>query len=289
MTAYNPNRTGGAAMVLLIIMILLGGCGASDSDQANDASTATTTSEVNTQSEATAQRTTSETDVSGAGVQATQTDAQMAKNYASRDAAPTATEGGSEPVADSESPPSGYHSSDRTAPRDDPSASPHGDGQSAMALTEALPIPELPDPTGRKPAPKSELVDIAGHRMTLDSFDGQAVLVVFWATWCPPCKAEIPHLVHLQDKYGEAGLKILGLSLDQGGLPDVKRFLKTKREINYTIIPNGQLAARAFGKVNSIPTTILLDKKGRILKRFVGLRPETELEGWVVAAMKENI
>ncbi len=147
---------------------------------------------------------------------------------------------------------------------------------------------KLPEVDSRPAAPALNLTDIAGHRVDNESLAGHAVLVVFWAAWCPPCKAEIPQLVKLQEKYRDDGLKILGLSIDKGGLPAVKKFVQARRNINYTIVPQGQDAARAFGRIAKIPTSILLDKQGRELKRWVGLVGEAELESWVVGALRET-
>jgi len=146
----------------------------------------------------------------------------------------------------------------------------------------------LPEPTSRRVLRKFQLTDLAGHSITSESLSGHAVLVVFWATWCPPCKAEIPHLVEMQERYREDGFKILGLSLDRDGLPAVKNFVKARRNINYTIVPNGMNASHVFGRIAKIPTSILIDKDGRELKRWVGLVPEGELESWVVAAIEED-
>jgi thiol-disulfide isomerase/thioredoxin len=288
MTTKNMIRASGAAMMLLLTLILFSGCGAGDSDQVNDtAATATAQTEQKPSPQADNASAAEETVTPRTATN--ENTNRFSEQRDGDDSAADETQSTDPMAALNQSQPAGYQSSDRTAPRND-AAGDDGAGHSGAGVESAgIPAPDLPEALKRKAAPKMELVDIAGHKMTLDSFNGQAVLVVFWATWCPPCKAEIPHLVHLQDKYGESGLKILGLSLDQKGLPEVKKFLKTKREINYTIIPNGGQAARSFGKINSIPTTILLDKKGRILKRFVGLRPESELEGWVVAAMNEKV
>ncbi len=140
----------------------------------------------------------------------------------------------------------------------------------------------------RPMAPDVPLTDINGRTVTMEQLRGQVVLVVFWATWCPPCKREIPHLVHLQETYGDLGLTILAPSLDQKGLAAIKPFLRSRPDINYTIIPSGHRLSMAYGGVNRIPTSYLIDKRGRVVEQIMGLRSGEELEGLVMAALKED-
>ncbi len=154
-----------------------------------------------------------------------------------------------------------------------------------------LPTIKLKRGPDRTPAPEVTLTDLSGRSIELKDLRGNVVVINFWATWCPPCKREIPHLAHLQESYREAGLKVLGLSLDQKGLAAVKPFVRGRREINYTIIPNGHRAAaefgRLFGRINSIPMTFLLDREGRVIEKFRGLPDPVVFEGYVLAAIRE--
>jgi thiol-disulfide isomerase/thioredoxin len=84
-------------------------------------------------------------------------------------------------------------------------------------------------------APAWELKDLNGNAVKLSDFKGKVVILDFWATWCPPCRAEIPHFVELQDKYGKQGLVIVGISLDEGGPGVVSSFVKANK-INYPIV-----------------------------------------------------
>lgn len=172
------------------------------------------------------------------------------------------------------------------APMDSSAVALAGEEESSQGLPE-IPLPDLPPAYRRPEAPDLVLTDMSGREITLKDLQGQVVLANFWATWCPPCKKEIPQLVHLQETYGESGLKILGISLDPKGLATVKPFVRGRREINYTIIPSGQRAAQAFGGVTRIPTTFLLDKQGKIIGRFKGLPQGNEMEAYVRAALNE--
>ncbi|HEU4765154.1 MAG TPA: redoxin domain-containing protein, partial [Candidatus Eisenbacteria bacterium] len=89
------------------------------------------------------------------------------------------------------------------------------------------------------------------------------------ATWCGPCKMEVPHLVNLQAKYRDQGLAIVGVSLDAGGAKDVKPFAE-EHDVNYTMLIGNEEIARTYGNINAIPTTFVIDKNGKIVQRFVG-------------------
>lgn len=158
----------------------------------------------------------------------------------------------------------------------------------AALVFPEIPLPALPRPESRKAAPELTLKDLAGRGLSLQDLRGEVVLINFWATWCPPCKKEIPRLIQLQEIYGPAGFRVLGLSIDQNGLAAVKPFVGARKEINYTIIPNGRRAAQAFGGINSIPTTFVLDREGRIVYKLRGYDTANTLEGYVQAALRER-
>jgi cytochrome c biogenesis protein CcmG/thiol:disulfide interchange protein DsbE len=132
---------------------------------------------------------------------------------------------------------------------------------------------------GKSKAPDFTLKDLDGNSFSLSSnARGKVVILDFWATWCPPCRAEIPHFVSLQDKYRNKGLMVIGISLDQGGVKTVKPFAKSYN-INYPILMGNREVVASYGGVRSIPTTFVIDKKGRIVEKFVGYRSEEVFEG----------
>jgi len=120
-----------------------------------------------------------------------------------------------------------------------------------------------------KPAPEFNLPDLDGNKVELSSMKGKVLILDFWATWCPPCKEEVPHLVRLQSKYRDQGLQIVGLSLDKGGAPDVKPFAE-EHDVNYTMLIATDETAKAYGGVSMIPTTFVVDRSGVVVKRFIG-------------------
>lgn len=118
-------------------------------------------------------------------------------------------------------------------------------------------------------APTFTLPDLAGNQVASSTFQGKVVILDFWATWCPPCKEEIPHLVRLQSKYRDQGLAIVGLSLDAGGARDVKPFAE-EHDVNYTMLIGNDDVAKSYGNISSIPTTFIIDRSGKIVQRFIG-------------------
>ena len=158
----------------------------------------------------------------------------------------------------------------------------------AVAGAAAADLPALPPLSQRPPVPDVSVTDIAGREIALAGLDDQISLIVFWATWCRPCLMEIPHLVDLTERFGNQGFQVLGLSIDRQGIGVVKPFLEQHPEINYTIVPNGHPAAAAFGGIQSIPTSFLVDRNGRVIRGFRGLVPGEVLEGYVRAALAES-
>lgn len=127
-------------------------------------------------------------------------------------------------------------------------------------------------------APSFTLKDLAGNNVSLSDYKGKVVFVNFWATWCPPCRAEIPHFVELVEKYGEDGFAILGISVDDPKdykkIPDFKERFK----INYPILLSDGKVASDYGGIRSIPTTFVVDRDGKELGKIVGTRSKARFE-----------
>jgi len=138
-----------------------------------------------------------------------------------------------------------------------------------------------------QPAPVWKLKDVEGKVISSETFKGKVVVVDFWATWCPPCRAEIPGYIELQKKYGKDGLVIIGVSLDQKGPAVVKPFIE-KFGINYQIVMGDDDITAAFGGMDAIPTTFIIDRAGIIRDRKVGAEPTEDYEKRIVAVLKKG-
>lgn len=131
----------------------------------------------------------------------------------------------------------------------------------------------------RPPAPLFTLEDIDGQNISLADYKGKIVFVNFWATWCAPCRAEIPDFVKLIDKYGDDGFDILGVSVDNPN--DYKKIpaFMDQYKMNYPVLLDkvGQVN-HLYGGIQSIPTTFVLDREGKALGRIVGARSYEQFE-----------
>lgn len=133
-------------------------------------------------------------------------------------------------------------------------------------------------------APAWKLQDVNGAAVTSEQLKGKVVVLDFWATWCPPCREEIPGYIALQKKYGQDGLALVGVSLDQAGPGVVKEFA-AKFGINYQMLMADDAVIAAFGGVEAIPTTFLIDRSGKIRDRKVGSEPTEEYEKKIKALL----
>jgi cytochrome c biogenesis protein CcmG/thiol:disulfide interchange protein DsbE len=126
-------------------------------------------------------------------------------------------------------------------------------------------------------APAWSLTDLAGKNVKSSDFAGKVVILDFWATWCPPCRAEIPGFIELQEKYGKKGLQIVGVSLDEGGPQAVAAFVR-KTGMNYPVVMGDESVVNAFGGVRALPTTFVIDRAGKIAVRHEGYASKDALE-----------
>ncbi len=127
------------------------------------------------------------------------------------------------------------------------------------------------------PAPNFSLVSLDGKKYSLKDFKGKVLLLDFWATWCGPCKMEVPHLKDLHARYNGKGLRIVGVALDQQGEKAVRPFVE-KHEIPFLSLLGTNEVVQAYGNIRAIPTTFLIDKKGNIQKVYRGYTEKAVFE-----------
>jgi len=139
------------------------------------------------------------------------------------------------------------------------------------------PVLAFAKPEDRRMAPDFTLEDASGKPVTLSEFRGKVVLLSFWATWCAPCRIEIPWFNELQKAYGDRDFVVLGVSLDEDGWKSVKPYLNQNR-VSYPVMIGNNDIARLYGGLNALPTTLIIDKSGRIAVTHVGLCNRSEYE-----------
>ncbi len=131
--------------------------------------------------------------------------------------------------------------------------------------------------SGRKPAPNFSLKDAEGRTVQLSDFKGKVVLLNFWATWCGPCKLEIPWFVEFERKYKDKGFEVVGVSMDEDGWNAVKPFL-SENQMNYRVVLGDDKVASSYGGVESLPTSFIIDREGRIAQVHIGLVNKSKYE-----------
>jgi len=150
-------------------------------------------------------------------------------------------------------------------------------GCSATTNEDVVSAAEQKSAAVQKNAPNFTLKDSDGKTVSLSDYKGKVVLLNFWATWCGPCKVEIPWFVEFEQKYKDRGFAVLGVSMDEEGWDVVKPYLQ-KNRMNYRIMVGDDKIAEAYGGVESLPTTFVVDKDGRIVKQHVGLVSKSDYE-----------
>ncbi|GBE12819.1 thiol-disulfide oxidoreductase ResA [bacterium BMS3Bbin14] len=118
---------------------------------------------------------------------------------------------------------------------------------------------------------------VGGQTVSSAAFKGKVLLVTFFATWCPPCRQEIPNLIQLNKKFGPQGFSVIALSVDQGG-PGVVAKLVKKENINYPVLMSTPSTTRDFGGIVGIPTAFLINRAGNVVKRYPGYTSRALLE-----------
>jgi cytochrome c biogenesis protein CcmG, thiol:disulfide interchange protein DsbE len=125
-----------------------------------------------------------------------------------------------------------------------------------------------PAGTAGSTAPAFTLTDIDGKPLSLAGYKGKVVLLDFWATWCVPCQAEIPHFVEFQNNYAAQGFQVVGISMDDG--PDPVHPFYQQYKMNYPVAMGSTQLAESYGGILGLPVTFLIDRDGRIAAKYRG-------------------
>ncbi len=133
-------------------------------------------------------------------------------------------------------------------------------------------------------APDFKLNDLNGNEFSLSSTKGKVVILDFFETGCPPCKAEVPDFQDLYEAYKDKGLEIVGISLDQGGAGEVKVFAE-QYGVTYSMVMGNSEVVNKYGGIRFIPTTFVLDREGNIVVKAIGYRPKAFFEETIKALL----
>jgi thiol-disulfide isomerase/thioredoxin len=134
------------------------------------------------------------------------------------------------------------------------------------------------------PAPDFSLESLDGKTMRLSDFRGKAVLLNFWATWCGPCKIEMPWFVELQNQYAAQGFQIVGVAMDDASKEDIGKFAKDMG-VNYPILIGKESVGDQYGGVPALPESFLIGRDGKIVDKIIGLRGKAEIEDAIKKAI----
>lgn len=144
---------------------------------------------------------------------------------------------------------------------------------SASTQTTLAPQPgaalNLDSAVGR-PAPRFTLKDANGQTVSPADYKGKVVLLDFWATWCGPCKVEIPWFMDFEKQFKDQGFAVLGVSMDEDGWSAIKPYVQNMK-MNYRVLLGNDDVSTAYGGLDSLPTTFLIDRQGKIASVHVGV------------------
>jgi thiol-disulfide isomerase/thioredoxin len=126
-------------------------------------------------------------------------------------------------------------------------------------------------------APDLVLRDLRGRTVRLSDYKGKVVLINFWATWCPPCRAEMPDLVKIQREYGKRGLQVIGITYPPETLREVREFTR-KLKVNYPVAIGTKETKSLFDQSETLPVTIVINRDGNIRDRIEGILLPEEFE-----------
>lgn len=147
-------------------------------------------------------------------------------------------------------------------------------GNVSVAMDNTPAVSDLPELGA---APRWKLKRLDGTVMSSEELAGKVIVLDFWATWCPPCRDEIPGYVEMQRELESQGVVIVGVSLDKGGPSVVEKFGRDYK-INYSLVMGDEDVVGAFGGITAIPTTFLIDRNGQVRHRKVGSMDRSDYE-----------
>jgi thiol-disulfide isomerase/thioredoxin len=173
-----------------------------------------------------------------------------------------------------------------------------GAGQGELVPAPGGDSTQTVSPLNGTPAPEFELKDLAGNKISLESYRGKAVLINFWATWCGPCRLETPWIVELRQKYAAQGFEVLGVDTEGDDLDknDKAGWAKAtaaagkfvaEEKIPYPVLLDGDSISHDYGGLDNLPTSYFVDRKGVVVAAQVGLTSESDIESKIEKALNQ--
>jgi thiol-disulfide isomerase/thioredoxin len=157
-----------------------------------------------------------------------------------------------------------------------------------IVLAAIVIISSAPNVFGQETkAPPLELKDLNGRTVRLSNYQGKVVLINFWATWCPPCRAEMPDLVKLQREHRKQGLQIIGITYPPEKKDRVRRFARSIK-VNYPIILGTRQIKARFSSDETLPLTIVIDRDGKITDIISGILLRKEFDEKIKPLIMKN-
>ena len=139
-----------------------------------------------------------------------------------------------------------------------------------------------------KPVVDFALKDASGDTIHLSDYRGKVVLLNFWATWCAPCKIEIPWFQEFQGKYQSRDFQVLGVSMDEDGWDAVRPYM-AQHKFNYPVVIGNDAVGKLFGEIDDLPTTFIIDRTGRVVRKHVGLISKDMYESEIGSLLKGGV
>ena len=155
----------------------------------------------------------------------------------------------------------------------------------ALLAWISLRHPSAPRQAELRGAPDFSLTSLSGQPLSLSTYRGKVVVLDFWATWCEPCKTEIPHFIDMQNRYAGQGLRVIGISMDDEEKP--VRDFQQQFKMNYPVAIGNAKLAESYGGILGLPITFVIDRQGRIYKRHIGQTEPSVFEGEVRKLLAE--
>jgi thiol-disulfide isomerase/thioredoxin len=140
----------------------------------------------------------------------------------------------------------------------------------ALALLILFAVSPSPTPCQPQHAPSLALKDLRGRAHRLEDYRGKIVLLNFWATWCPPCRAEVPDLVRWQREYGKAGLQVIGVTYPPTDRAQVRQFLR-RHKVTYPVLLGTKETKALFFEGETLPITVVIDREGTVRELIEGI------------------